>query len=100
MLMRLSAIYSRAYPTPHPLDGVIATAWQTVPPLDCADSSFASGAPFLAILKPPTTLESSAIITPRVRVGNADIRNVHVFHALFVGAGRGIRHRLLATDVI
>ncbi len=56
--------HAEAYPTLHSVVAFVSTAVEAVAAFDHADTSFASGAPFLAIAEPALLLLALALAAP------------------------------------
>src|SRR3954447_10158108 len=74
-------------PTLHSILTFIPTAIETVSPLGDADSSFASGAPFLAVAEPTLLLLTFALGTFGGTIGNADALDALCFGCCFIFGG-------------
>src|SRR5262249_42938827 len=83
-----------SYPSPHTLDSVIATASQSVAPLDHTNPSFASWAPRLGSLEPALFFPAPSLLTASVSIGNGNIFHSHGFLSLLHSPSSKTQRRL------
>src|ERR1700757_720011 len=76
--------HTESYPSPHPLDPVVATASQSVAALDHADPPFTTRAPRLGAFEPTLFFPATSLLTARVPIGNGNIFHSQGFGFFFI----------------